>query len=469
MHYPTIAAISTPVGPGGIGIVRISGPAAYSILRRVFKPKNNHREGRPGEALEQPFLSHRVYYGFLIDPVSGTPIDEVLAIYMKGPKSFTREDVVEVQSHSGYVLLNRILGILIDNGASLADPGDFTKRAFLNGRIDLTQAEAVIDLINAPSETAAQLACQQVAGGIKDAVAELVDALTALQAGCEAQIEFFEEIRSDNGLTALSTKIDESILPTIDGLIQREKDAAIYRDGIKLAILGLPNVGKSSLLNVLVERDAAIVSSLPGTTRDIIREHISINGIPVVACDTAGIQESADPVERIGIQKAKDQLVGADIVLMVLDGSRALQPGDERLVDEARAFNTILVINKDDVAIESVLSFVRQRFSELSQIRISAATRSGIERLKEMIFRRLVNGNRHGFSDWVSPNRRQRQILEQAREELNRLIESCHHHQDVEQVSGRLAQVCRRLEEISGNRGNADLYDYIFSQFCVGK
>lgn len=465
----TIAAISTPLGPGGIGVIRISGPAAHAILNRIFVRHKSGCNERPRSAKDRPFSSHRVYYGHIVDPETGHPIDEVLAIYMKGPKSFTREDIVEIQAHSGFIVLDRILGVIIDSGAALAEPGAFTRRAFLNGRIDLTQAEAVIDLINASSEKAAQMAGQQISGGIAEVVQNLVQELTAMQANCEFEIEFSDAEATEKCVPDLRRKIRTSVLPTIDRLIQRYKDTAVYRDGIHLAIVGLPNVGKSSLLNILVEKEAAIVSALPGTTRDVIREHLSINGIPVVICDTAGIHETADPVERMGIQKAWSQINCSDMVLVVLDASRAIQALDERLVDELDASKAIIVINKDDISAERGVSAIEKRFGGLPRVRLSAKTGSGIESLKELIFRFFVNGRAPDLFEYGTPNLRQRKVLDRARAELIRIGNPGQAAPAVELASSIINTACQILGEISGSTGSGDLYDHIFSQFCIGK
>lgn len=469
MINETISGISTPLGPGGIGIIRISGPSACAILKGLF-----FRQGRGAKKnndhTPQDFLSsHVVYYGHIIEPSSGNIIDEVLAIYMKAPKSFTREDVVEIHSHSGFVVLDRILSAVVDAGAALAGPGEFTKRAFLNGRIDLTQAEAVIDLINAPCETAVQMASRQLAGGIRDAIKNIVDRITALQAKCEATIEFPETVDPESDFSDLLRIIRQSLLPDISSLIQRQKDTAIFREGVLLAIAGVPNVGKSSLLNRLVERETAIVSDVPGTTRDIVREYVSINGVPVVVCDTAGIHDTKDPVECLGIEKAREHFHRAEIVLLVLEATRRLNAFEEKLVKEFKNIKTIAIINKDDLADEDAILDIKKKLNGVSHIRVSAKFGSGIAELKALIFEDLVSGKRVVNSESVTPNFRQRKILEKAMQELQQCGLSAETEKRLELVSERLDNVLHILEEISGNRSNEALYDRIFSQFCIGK
>ena len=471
MLLDTIAAISTPLGPGGIGIIRVSGPDAHAILVRLFKrPRQvGPSGGRPATTL--PIQSHRVYYGFVVDPHDGNVIDEVLALYMRGPKSFTREDVVEIHSHSGIVVLDRLLGAVVAAGAHLAEPGAFTKRAFLNGRIDLTQAEAVIDLINAPCETAARIAGRHIAGGLRDAVAGMVNTIVGLQAKCEAMIEFGE-----SGANAGQQEFDEAarilgrfVLPEITALIRRQKEAAVYRDGLALTIAGMPNVGKSSLLNTLVQKETAIVSDIPGTTRDVVREYSSINGVPVMVCDTAGIHDTTDPVECIGIARARGQIENADLVLLVVEATRPLKDFEQRLFQESSAQRTIVVINKDDIAEERAVAAIERRLGGEHCVRVSAKTGAGLDDLRQRIFDGLVAESGLVAGEQVSPNLRQRNVLERAAREIESLSAAIGTRSAVELVSEKMNQILHILDEISGNRDQEDLYEKIFSQFCVGK
>ena len=465
----TIAAISTPLGPGGIGIVRISGPLAYTIMKRLFVRRK--RRVHPGESVseEDQFSSHFVYYGHLVDPVNENILDEVLAIYMKGPKSFTRDDVVEFHSHSGFVVLDRILSLVLDAGADLSSPGEFSKRAFLNGRIDLTQAEAVIDLINAPCETAVQMASRQVAGGLRDVVEGLTATITQLQASCETNIEFYESVEQGNDLLHVHGTLNNSILPVIAALIKRQHDTAIFKEGALLAIAGAPNVGKSSLLNRLFEREAAIVSEVPGTTRDIVRDYFSINGVPVIICDTAGIHDTLDPVECMGIERARDHFQRANLVLLVLEASRRLNTFEKKLIEELKQTRMIAVINKTDIADDNAVADTQKRMDHIPHITVSAKTGTGIEALKNLIFKDLVSGKNIGMYDGATPNLRQRKILEKTMRELQRCVIASETEQSVDVVSGLLSDVLQLLGEISGNPKKEDLYDHIFSQFCIGK
>jgi len=471
MSSDTVAAISTPLGPGGIGSVRISGPEACTILNRLFKrPSKSVSHGKNAES-DTPLLTHRVYYGFIINPDGGDIVDEVLAIIMRGPKSFTREDVVEIHSHSGFVVLNRILSAVVDAGARLADPGEFTKRAFLNGRIDLTQAEAIVDLINAPCETAAKIASSQIKGGLRDAVEALTNKIIGLQATVEAIVEFADDAGLDESesLDNIRMALCQSILPQITSLIQRQEDTMVYRQGVSLTIAGMPNVGKSSLLNRLVQKEAAIVSEFPGTTRDIVREYVSIKGVPVVVFDTAGIHDTNDPVECIGIEKAHKQIRVADIILLVVEATRPLNKFEVRLFSQCKAKKTIIVINKDDIAKEKAVATIKSTIDDQPCIRVSARVGSGLEKLKKEIFKGIVVGAGSVEGNWISPNLRQRKLLEIAKRDLLRLIQSLETNPSPDLVSDMINNILKGLSEISGGRNREDLYDHIFSQFCIGK
>ena len=326
MNNQTIAAISTPLGPGGIGIIRISGPDSYSILKRLFVRNLSDKKNNGPDPGQMALVSHQLYYGHIVEPIHGNVLDEVLAVYMKAPKSFTREDVVEIHSHSGFVVLDRLLSAVVDSGAVLSGPGEFSKRAFLNGRIDLSQAEAVVDLINAPCETAVQMAGLQMAGGLKNAVEKIISRIMDLRSHFEANIEFSDDTKQGISGKELSETLQRLILPKIDDLIQNQKDTAIFREGALLSIAGVPNVGKSSLLNRLAGQDAAIVTDIPGTTRDILREHIQIDGLPLHIIDTAGLRDSDDVVEQEGVKRAKQMIEKADQVLFVVDINEKTAP-----------------------------------------------------------------------------------------------------------------------------------------------
>lgn len=467
MKNSTIAAISTPLGPGGIGIIRVSGPKALDILERVFV--RDSKEGSIQKTVKADFRSHQVFYGKILDPKKGTLIDEALAIFMQAPKSFTREDVVELQSHSGFVVLERILNAVLDSGATVAQAGEFTKRAFLNGRIDLSQAEAVIDMIHAPCETAVQMASQQMGGYLKRNVVEIRSGILALRATLEAELEFSEEVDTQLHRENISRTIEKKLLPGIERLIKNQKNATIYRDGILLSIAGLPNVGKSSLLNQLVQKETALVSEVPGTTRDIVREYLTIRGVPIVLCDTAGLHDSEDPVECMGIEKARDQIQESHTILFVLDASRALKLEERQLIESLKTKRTFFLINKIDIADQLTISNIKKQVQNESVLEISAKTGEGVGALKDRIFYGIIKSGEKHQADVGFPNLRQRKLLERVSEMLKQCGREVLDGMAEDMISEQLKGIVATLEHISGRRDREDLYDTIFSQFCVGK
>jgi tRNA modification GTPase len=469
MDKRTIAAISTPLGPGGIGIIRISGPDALPILKKLFVfrgKKSTHKQ-----ETNLSFSSHHVYYGHLHEVESDIIIDEVLAFFMKGPNSYTREDVVEIQSHSGYVVLDRILSAIVDAGAELAKHGEFTQRAFLNGRIDLTQAEAVIDLINAPCEKAANIAVGQASGAIKDKIEALIHLVNELNGKCEAIIEFDEsdDLALSESLREISHKIYNLLLTQVTRLIQSQKSSAIFYEGVLMTIAGVPNVGKSSLLNQLVEKEIAIVSEIPGTTRDVIREYLSIHGIPITLCDTAGLHETQDPIECIGIEKAQDHIERAELLLFVVEANRKLNSFEYKFLTKNDNQRVIVVINKIDIASANALKSIKGKINNFTAVAVSAKTGSGISDLRKLIFNSLVGKKDDTKIPPATPNLRQRKILEKIEKLILYEKEILEKKPEPELMADILGRIRQLLEEITGSTGKQDLYDYIFSQFCIGK
>jgi tRNA modification GTPase len=471
MNNRTIAAISTPIGPGGIGIIRISGDDSLLILKNLFVSRKNLSDPDYDLATERSFSSHHVYHGFVHDIGGGNLIDEVLAFYMKGPNSYTREDVVEIQSHSGYVVLDRILSAVLDAGAELAEPGEFTQKAFLNGRIDLTQAEAVIDLITAPCSTAATLAIQQASGAIKRKIDQILDLVIEINAKCEAMIEFddSDDLALGAGLVEIKSSLFQSLLPQIQNLIQSQKTTAIFCQGVLMTIAGVPNVGKSSLLNQLVEKEAAIVSEIPGTTRDVIREYLSIKGVPIILCDTAGLHETQDPVECIGINRAHDHIERAELLLFVIEANRELNPFEETFFSENKSKRTIIVVNKVDIADAEALKKIYRKIKDFKYINVSAKTGSGVDELKDLIFHYLVNDPMGETNLGVTVNLRHRKILEKIERILLSAKDKGEDLQAPELIADLLGRIRILLEDITGRNTNEDIYKSIFSQFCVGK
>ncbi len=346
----TIAAISTPPGSGGIGIIRISGAQALAILQRLFRP---HDRGCR-------FRSHQLYYGHIVQPGADRIVDEVLAVYMQAPRTYTREDVVEIHCHGSYLLLSRILELILAAGVRLADPGEFTKRAFLNGRIDLTRAEAVIDILAAKTRKGIDQAQAQLAGALYQRIEGIRQGLMQMKAYIEVAIDFPDEDAEIVDLGGLQQILQQQVAAPLQRLIASADQGRILRDGISVVIAGVPNVGKSSLLNALLQEERALVTAIPGTTRDFIEEYLDIEGIPVRIIDTAGIRDHAEEVEELGIKRAKVLLQQADLVLFMVDGSRDLSEADLRLHRLVAAKPLIVVINKSDLCQDGVRDFAAQ-------------------------------------------------------------------------------------------------------------
>ncbi|NNL77827.1 MAG: tRNA uridine-5-carboxymethylaminomethyl(34) synthesis GTPase MnmE, partial [Desulfobacterales bacterium] len=333
MNSTTIAAISTPFGNGGIGIIRLSGNRSVHIALSLFQ--RSHKKEPTGVTRDKAQLaSHRFYHGKIIDPDTREAIDEVLFVVMRAPKSYTREDVVEIHTHSGPVVMEKIYEQLLSAGASMAEPGEFTKRAFINGRIDLTQAEAVADIIDAKSSMALKVANRHLAGGLSKKIIPIRETLFEINALLEVSIDFSEDVQDDIQRGAMAEQLEEGVLKSIEKLLKNYEQDHFYRDGVKMAVIGRPNVGKSSLMNCLIKRDRSIVTAVPGTTRDVIEEMIHIKGLPLVIMDTAGLHDALGEVEKIGINKTRQSIKDADIVLFMVDSSQPLCPEDVAIYSE---------------------------------------------------------------------------------------------------------------------------------------
>ncbi len=455
----TIAAIATPVGQGGIGIIRISGPRALPIAKKIFKPY------RP----VKNFQTHHLYLGQLLEPGTGRMIDEVLLSYMEAPHSYTTEDVVEINSHSGFVLLSRILQLVVEQGARLARPGEFTLRAFLNGRIDLTQAEAIVDLINSRSEKGLHLASEQIRGTFKQTICDLSERLKQVLALVEAAIDFPEEDDVIFQEGQIIETLSKDLIPSIKTLLAAHEEKKIWIDGIRTVIVGKVNVGKSSLLNRLLDETRAIVTATPGTTRDIIESTINIRGIPLRLMDTAGIRSEADEIEKIGIHFTEQKLKEADLVLMVVDQSRDLNQDDMRILDLVREKLALVVINKIDLSSGLPSNVEQTIFSGFPAVRISALTGEGIEKLKDAIAAFLLKEAGEDVRPSLAPNIRQAGSLQNAKNHLENALTSIIEHMPLDIIAEDLKTALNALGEITGEALSEDILDRIFSQFCIGK
>ena len=450
MKNDTIAAIATAPGTGGISIIRLSGPEAEKILQKVFVPE--------GRTSGHPFESHRMMYGRLRD--GRETVDECMAVLMRAPKSYTREDVAEIHLHGGDYVVHRGLEILLREGARLAEAGEFTRRAFLNGRIDLSQAEAVMDLISARGEQAHRAAIRQMDGGVASFIRPLSDRLYELQAGLAACIDYPEEISDEEGAGMLREGL-KGLIRNLEEAIDEHTSRLLHR-GLQVAIIGRPNVGKSSLLNALLGEERAIVTSVPGTTRDTIRGEMIMNGIRIELTDTAGIRETDDPVERIGVERSENTWKNADLTLLVLDGAAELTEEDRKLLkglqDEA-----VIVINKADLMQKLSVEEIRTIRPETKRITVSAKDPETMKPLKEELRRQAA------VSDQLALTQpRQLDAAKRAAAHLkDALITLESFTPDMAATDLQAAQ--EALSEITGDRADEKLLDRVFSQFCVGK
>ncbi|MEQ8198673.1 MAG: tRNA uridine-5-carboxymethylaminomethyl(34) synthesis GTPase MnmE [Clostridiaceae bacterium] len=455
-EFDTIAAVATPIGEGGISIIRVSGNKSLEIVNKIFKGvnKNNLIDMK----------SYTMRYGFIV--YGEETIDEVIVSYMKGPKSFTAEDVVEINCHGGVISTGRVLETVIKSGARLAEPGEFSKRAFLNGRIDLSQAEAVIDIIRAKTDLSMKSALSQSQGKLSREINNIREYLLNVLALIEYDVDFTEDDEEPDETVPI--RVSESLkkaLKDIDDLLLNAEEGKIIRDGLKLVIVGKPNVGKSSLLNALLEEKRAIVTDVPGTTRDVIEEYINLDGIPVKIIDTAGIRETEDLVEKIGVEKSKEKISEADLVILMLDVSRSLEDEDMEIIKHVEDKKYIVLLNKVDLnneLNEKVIEDLKNK------IYISAKTGFGLESLKDKIKELFFNGKIDGESVIVS-NTRHKEALYRAKDNSLLALESIKNGDFLDLVSIYVTSSLKALGEITGSELEEDLVNKIFTEFCVGK
>ena len=454
----TIAAVATPAGQAGIGIVRMSGPEARKIAERIFRPRN------PVDS----FQSHRLYLGHLIDPASGASIDEVLVSYMAAPHTYTREEVVEINSHSGALLLERILKILLREGARLAKPGEFTFRAFMNGRMDLTQAEAIIDLINAQSERGLQLASNQIHGLLRAEIERLRQKALDILAHVEVAIDFPEEEFSLLHREETADRVQEDLLDPVSGILSGYEERKLWLEGLKTVIVGRVNAGKSSLLNRLLNEEKAMVTPIPGTTRDIIESTIHMEGLPLRLMDTAGFRKGRGKLEKIGIHRAEQKMEEADLVLLVIDQSRPLHPEDLDLLARVQNKRTVVVLNKIDLPAKVNGKAFETMAVGIPRVRISALKGEGIEELRKAI-REVITAAIDTTDLGVAPSLRHKEALDRASGQFERSVSNLREGLPFEIIAADLQEGLEALGEIVGETTNEEVLDRIFSQFCIGK
>ena len=462
----TIAAIASSIASGGIGVIRISGPEAESIALQLFRKKatNTHVSNKT----EWTFSPHQLHHGYLIDPITHAIIDEVLVVFMPAPHSYTREDVIEIQSHAGYYLMQKILSAVLKLNARLAEPGEFTRRAFLNGRIDLSQAEAIIDLVNARSEYNLHNAAHHLKGDMRHFVENHIELLTDIIVELQAGIEFPDELDCAALPDDFSERINQKIYLPISDLLKTYQETQVLRDGLRLCIIGRPNVGKSSLLNRLLSVDKAIVTPHPGTTRDPIEAQLMFEGIPVTLVDTAGLHQSCDPIETLGMEKTRDNINSADFVILVLEATKQFTSMDQKILADASGKNIIVVINKIDLVHKPKVS-LPTGFEPSSTAYISALTGQGLKELRSTLRRTFgLKSSEPGFGGLV-PNLRQNKSFKDACENLKRAVLGLEQHVPEDLILIDLESANRDLKNIIGQGSGPDLLDRIFEQFCIGK
>ena len=455
----TIAAISTPIGIGGIGIIRVSGKDAISIVDKIFKAANK-------KSLVD-IDSHTITYGHIVSE-SGKVLDEVLIMMMRAPRTFTREDVIEINCHGGPIPLNAVLMEVINAGARLADSGEFTKRAFLNGRIDLAQVEAIMDIIEAKTELSLEQAVGQLEGNLSKKIKEYQDTLIQIIARIEVSIDY-PEYDQDEPITNEFDKELQALLDQLNELLKTADTGKMIREGVKTAIVGRPNVGKSSLLNALLEENKAIVTDIPGTTRDVVEAYLNIDGIPYQLLDTAGIRETTDVVEQIGVERSRSSIQEADLVLMLVDAHAGITDKDREILDQVKHKNVIYVFNKADLENNISEEIKKEHFEGGKIISISAKEQAGLKDLKMAMKEVVMRGNVSVNNGATISNQRQKQALINAIKSLEKVIEAINMGLPEDCLAIDLHDAFGHLGMIVGESLKEEIINQLFSRFCLGK
>ncbi|MEC3649468.1 tRNA uridine-5-carboxymethylaminomethyl(34) synthesis GTPase MnmE [Bacillus subtilis] len=457
----TIAAISTPMGEGAIAIVRLSGPEAIQIADKIYK-------GPKGKTLSS-VESHTIHYGHIVDRPSERVVEEVMVSVLKAPRTFTREDVIEINCHGGIVTVNQVLQLALREGARLAEPGEFTKRAFLNGRIDLSQAEAVMDLIRAKTDRAMNVAMNQMEGRLSALVRRLRSEILETLAHVEVNIDYPEYDDVEEMTHQILVEKATAVKKEIEALLRTSEQGKILREGLSTVIIGRPNVGKSSLLNSLVHEAKAIVTDIPGTTRDVIEEYVNVRGVPLRLVDTAGIRETEDIVERIGVERSRQVLKEADLILLVLNYSEELSEEDVKLFEAVEGMDVIVILNKTDLEAKIDTERVRELANGRPVVTTSLLKEEGINDLEEAIQSLFYTGAiESGDLTYVS-NTRHISILQQAKRAIEDALSGIEQDVPIDMVQIDLTRCWELLGEIIGDSVHESLIDQLFSQFCLGK
>ena len=456
----TITAISTAVGEAGIGIVRISGKKALDIANSIFK-------GSKVEEIDEK-NNRRLIYGHIVDKEKDQTIDEVLISYMKGPSTYTREDMVEIYCHGGIISVKKVLELTLNKGARLAEAGEFTKRAFLNGRLDLSQAEAVMDMIKAKTDKSFETSLDQLEGSLSKKIREIRDILLSMIAHVEVSIDYPDEDYEEVTYEELERDANK-IKKEIEILLSTADRGKILRDGLNTVILGKPNVGKSSLLNAILRENRAIVTDIPGTTRDIIEEYVNIDGIPLKIIDTAGIRDTEDLVEQIGVDRAKDTIKDADLIIAVFDASRKLSQEDYDIINLIKDKKSIIIINKTDLDSKYDEAYLKSLVNNKEIINASIISDIGLDSLENSIKSMFYSGEVEIESDTVITNIRHKNQLVKALDNIDQALEDIKMDVPIDCIEVDLKNCWENLGEISGDTIGEDILDKIFAEFCIGK
>lgn len=452
----TIVAISTAPGIGGIGIIRMSGDHCFEVLDKVFKQKNSQNI--------EDIKGYTIKYGYIMDDAE--IVDEVLVSYFKAPKSYTAENMCEINSHGGIVIMNKILDLCLRNGAELAEPGEFTKRAFLNGRLDLSQAEAVIDVINSKTEREAKVSIEQLEGNLSEKIAKIRKTIISIMADIEATIDYPEYDLEEVTNTKISQTLDE-VDKILDSLEKSFYNGKILREGISTAIIGKPNAGKSSLLNLILNEERAIVTDIEGTTRDTIEEFISIEGVPLKIIDTAGIRTASDEVEKIGVNKAKEIAKKSDIIIAIFDSNKKLTNEDKEILELLKDRNAIILLNKIDLSRKIEIEELEKYNKPI--VEISTKTREGLDSLYKEISAMFKLNEIAVDGETIVSNERHKSIIINSRKNLNKARETIKNNMPIDIISGYLKEIIEELGKITGETVTEDVISEIFSKFCLGK
>lgn len=455
----TIAAISTPVGEGGISIIRISGDDAVKVAQRIYKGKDLVK-----------VATHTINYGHIVDPDTDQEVDEVMVSVMRAPHTYTREDVIEINCHGGLLATNRILQLVLSFGARMAEPGEFTKRAFLNGRLDLSQSEAVMDLIRAKTDKSMKVALNQLDGDLSRLIRNLRQDILDVLAQVEVNIDYPEYDAVEEMTTKLLKEKAADIQQRIQGLLKTAKQGKVLRDGLATAIIGQPNVGKSSLLNSLLHEDKAIVTNVAGTTRDVIEEYVNVNGVPLKLIDTAGIRDTNDQVEKIGVERSRKALGAADLVLLLIDSSNELTDEDRQLLEATKDKQRIIILNKTDLPRKVDLEELKSLAGKSAVIETSIVNHEGMDQLGEQIGHMFFNeGIESNQNNVMVTNARHIGLLHQANDALSDVLKGINDGMPVDLVQIDMTRCWELLGEITGDSYQDELLDQLFSQFCLGK